>query len=567
MVRLYIILGLFVLSASANELGVIDVIGEANSDTTSTSINFLSQSEQKMNQLVIQESSPGVYNPIKEGLQGDKILLDVNGIRMTNALFRSGPNQYFSWIPRTFVSEIQEDTLSRLMLNNSMGGEINQQLGIRESYLSSSYNTNNNAFDLSAGYSGDKISIGMSWIDTDNIKDTKGEVPYSNYNQKAFYANTKEIESNDISFLISQSNDIPRTDHYAKDDPYDYELQRYIFLSDSIDLSLHGNLKLSFQSFEEDINESSGQTTTINNIYSFIYSYALTQNLSISLSDYYEDIKYNDSRFNYNTLSIQTAYEHSLNNYNLLMAYTFSKADISGDITNDFVNHSGLLKLSYANFYASIVQGYRFPSIINLAKSIITEKGIDIANENLKPESSTTFTLAYNSKQFFAKVYYRILDNLITRELLPGLVDGLDAYETINAKDGEMYGAIVGSNIDFNEIKTSLYLEYTYGKTYNDYISKITPFHATAMLEYKNFYTEYLHALKAKNMSEADNRDIRIVGHNNGYDIVNIGYRYIKNNHELKLRVNNIFNSKGRVYASSVDWKRRNLSLEYKYYF
>ncbi|MEA1920762.1 MAG: hypothetical protein U9N52_13045 [Campylobacterota bacterium] len=570
MVKLYRLGAIALLSLTtlyADDLGVVDIFSKSTQESTSASIDFLSQSEQKMNQLIIQQSSPGVYNPIKEGLQGDKILLDVNGIRMTNALFRSGPNQYFSWIPRSFVSRIEEDAPSRLMLNNSMGGEINQVLGVDASHVGFNYSTYNRGFESTASYKDDASSAGVLWLETGNFHDTHGEVPHSDYNQKAFFAQSDVLEGHEMTFLLSQSNDIPRTDHYAKEDPYDYELQRYILLSDAIDFSTFGQLKLSFQNFEEEIQERQGEVSTNNAIYGAIYSYNVSDNLAISLSDYFEDVSYNQSDFYYNTLNLQGAYEVSTNTLNLLMAYTFSYANVSGDISNHFLNHSGLIRVSKNSWYLSAVQGHRFPSIVNLAKSIITEKGIDLPNSDLKPETSTTFALGYNDDTFFFKAYYRLLDNLISRKLLPEPVGGVEAYQTINDKSGEMYGVIAGSNYDYKALKTSLYLEYSYGKTESDYISKITPFHASLMMQYHNVYAQHLYGMKSDTMSVGDQHDIRIIGHNSGYNITNLGYRYQQKHHELKVTLNNLFNKEGRVYASSVDWPKRSVSFGYKYYF
>ena len=534
--------------------------------TTSDSIDFLSLNEQKFQQMVIQESSPGLYNPIKEGLQGNQILLDVNGIRMSNALFRSGPNQYFSYIPRAFVHSIEEDGLSRLMLNNSLGGEINQKLGVSESKMQMRYIGFNDGFESTMTQKNEVFQGGVSWIETENYHDTFGEVPHSSYNQKSAYLQSDALAYNDINFLISESKDIPRTDHYTNNEPYDYELQRYILLSDTVNLRQH-NFIFSYQRYDEDINESKGSKATSDDIFGLIYRYDVSENISFSASDYYEMIAYNKSDFTYNTFDSQLSYESEYKNINFIGAYTFSYASIGGDLENDFTNHGLLLRVSYKDIYFSLVQGHRSPSIVNLAKSIITEKGIDIANPNLKNETSTTYTLGYSNSIFYMKAYYRFLDNLITRKLLIERIDGKDAYQTINAKNAEMYGAIAGVNYDYNDLYTSLYFEYTYGKTDTDYISKITPFHSTLMLQYKDTFLQYRYGSKAINMSESDKKDIRIVGHNNGYSIVNIGYRFQHQSHELSFILHNVFNQEGRVYASAVDFPNRSLEMNYIYRF
>ena len=43
----------------------------------------------------VQETSPGMKSPYIGAFTGNQVDQTVNGIRMNNALFRSGPNQYY----------------------------------------------------------------------------------------------------------------------------------------------------------------------------------------------------------------------------------------------------------------------------------------------------------------------------------------------------------------------------------------------------------------------------------------------------------------------------------------
>lgn len=54
----------------------------------------------------IQETAPGLKSPYVGIFTGNQVDQVINGIRFNNSLFRSGPNQYYSWIPDSFVNGI-----------------------------------------------------------------------------------------------------------------------------------------------------------------------------------------------------------------------------------------------------------------------------------------------------------------------------------------------------------------------------------------------------------------------------------------------------------------------------
>jgi len=61
--------------------------------------------------------------------------------------------------------------------------------------------------------------------------------------------------------------------------------------------------------------------------------------------------------------------------------------------------------------------------------------------------------------------------------------------------------------------------------------------------------------------------DVRIYGHNDGYQVVNFGYENSCGNIDYSMVLQNIFDDDGRVLASSVDVPGRSVVLSVAYNF
>ncbi|MBN2894671.1 MAG: hypothetical protein JXK05_02095 [Campylobacterales bacterium] len=559
-----IVLSSLCVAAMAND--VYEVTVRPIGGTLQNRIDFLSPAQLQSSVMNLQQSSPYLYSPVKEGMQGDALLLSTEGIRLTNALFRSGSNQYFSFIPRAFVQGIEEDAALRSLQNNGIGGEINQRLGIVHSGVGGSYTHYNQGIDATAAYKEEHAALGINAITTQNHHDTFGEVPHSSYNQKSLYGETTALDAHRLIALYSQSDDLPRTDNYTRGVPYDYELQRYLHVSDHFHYGDTAGT-LSYQRFEERIDADGVPTKSLDDMYGISISQPVGDALLLSFSDYFERIEYNDARFSHNTLTAQLAYLGYLGDVELLAAYSFANASIGGDLSRSFNAHGGSVRLGYRGVFGLVSQSYRFPSITNLATAILSEKGIDLPNDHLLPERALTYALGFEDERILFKVYYRVLDDLILRMPLEQQIGGQQAFETVNADSGFATGALLHVNQSFGALHTYGTLEYTYGETDRDYLSKITPFRATLLTQYRDLFAQYAYAYKGVHLSQSDQKDVRIVGHNEGYSLLDLGYRFKAAAHEVKVIAHNLFNTEGRVMASSTDLPGRSFSLSYMYTF
>lgn len=77
--------------------------------------------------VMVQRTGRGQSSPYVRGLTGQQVLIMVDGVRMTNATFRSGPNQYFNTIDPNTVDHIEviRGPGSVLYGSDAIGGVIN----------------------------------------------------------------------------------------------------------------------------------------------------------------------------------------------------------------------------------------------------------------------------------------------------------------------------------------------------------------------------------------------------------------------------------------------------------
>lgn len=77
--------------------------------------------------VMIQRTGRGQSSPFVRGLTGQQVLILVDGVRMTNATFRAGPNQYFNLIDPNMVDHVEviRGPGSVLYGSDAIGGVIN----------------------------------------------------------------------------------------------------------------------------------------------------------------------------------------------------------------------------------------------------------------------------------------------------------------------------------------------------------------------------------------------------------------------------------------------------------
>jgi len=536
------------------------------------------------NPLVMQETSPGMKQPIINGLMGDKILITLDRNKFSNALFRSGPNQYYSWVPDAFV---KANTTNETLLNSSLGGTVNRELGIVETGIS--IDASSNTFTGVATYKDKTLEAGIVYTDNGNVVDTKGEVPHSSYNQKGLYL-SKDSSLGITKFMFTQNDDIDRTDKFQKGQYYVWELQRYIMLSH--EYHIEGTnivIQPSWQRFQENITKSedgSSYVDSTDDIFGLNISdkrsgvFTESDTLKYGLTNHYEDIDYDKSGtvddYYYNTMSLWTSYHNNVfDKWDYTLTYNFGwmKTEGSGidrSMTgNAFGLNTNYLIDDYTFAFASVNTNFKFPTIVNLAEAR-DDSVTEIANPNLDSEKSITYKIGLNYKDIELSVFYKDLTDMIIR-VQTNIPDGNGDYKWRyeNTDSGYIKGITLAYEHTFEDIYFQTRIEYLDGKTDYDYISKLQPLVTRTKVEYNGAFAEFLYApsVDEDKMALKDQTDIRIKDHNYGYRILNLGYTYNTQYGAFSLYLDNAFNDEGRVYGSSVDFNERRVRVGYNHHY
>lgn len=137
----------------------------------------------------VQKTTAGHGSPIIRGLTGYQTLILVDGIRLNNSTFRSGPNQYMATIDSGQVEKIEvvRGYGSALYGSAAMGGVINvltkspkssfSGLSIRPSVFAKFSSADKGKYtrlELSGGYQNFSFIAGASYKDVDDLQPGKG---------------------------------------------------------------------------------------------------------------------------------------------------------------------------------------------------------------------------------------------------------------------------------------------------------------------------------------------------------------------------------------------------------
>ena len=536
--------------------------------------------------IVMQETTPGMKQPVINGLMGDKILITVDNNKFSNSLFRSGPNQYYSWILDEFVLS---NSINTTLLNSSLGGTVNRTLGIDTSGVS--IEASGNTFRESIKYADDTVQAGAVYTNNENVVTPyDGEVAHSAYNQKGLYVGLN-TDIGISKLMFSQSNDIDRTDKFEKGDYYVYELQRFFLLSHQYKVTDSNILIMpSLQQFREKIDRDSPNKKNIdstNNIFGLNISnkhealFASTDIFKYGLTDHYEDINYikgvKETDYYYNTLSLWASYHNNISeNWDYTLTYNFANlVTKGGDIDRNMNGNAFGLVVDYyfdesSYLYGSINSNFKFPTITNLAEAR-SDSVDEIPNPNLESEKALTGRVGLQYQGLDLSLFYKKLHNMIIR-VETAIPDGQGEYKWRyeNTDNGYIKGiSFAYMKTFFNDYKVRLNAELLDGKTDYDYISKLQPVVTSSYLQYKDLWLEFLYApsVDEDKMALKDQKDIRIKDHNYGYKVLNTGYVLNYDQHIFNFYLDNIFDSRGRVYGSSVDFNERRVRLGYSYQF
>ena len=542
---------------------------------------------------VMQETNPGMKQPIVNGMMGDQISLSVDGIKFSNTLFRSGPNQYYSWIPEEFTTGASLNSAGNAIANGSLGGNIDRTLGVDRSQVGISSNLR--GYTSYVKYKNEDWQSAILNTDNDNVATPNGVIKNSAYNQKGAMVKHANKTYGDTTMVFTRNDNVDRTDKFTVNDYYMFDLQQYIMASHKlwlVDRSVY--IVPSFQQFREKIDRTkvSNNVDSTDNIYSMqIGSYFSTKYgvLDYGVNESFEDISLitgvNSTPFQYNILTGYSVWDGVITDndlYKIKYSYAWMTADGSG-LNRSLGNNSYGIDFRHIwtddNYsYTSFDSSSKFPTINNLSAAR-QDSLTEIANPNLEQEQAFTYTVGHQFYGLDASLFYKDISNVIIRTQT-NVPDGRDSFKWKynNANTGHIEGVKLAFNRKY-EIGTNVYImgEYIAGRNDYDYWSKFTPFHTEVklsqdigMLFDDKFIAQWRYAPSVPNDRVAlnDRNDIRTKGHNYGYNLLNLGYEInFEKSHKASLTLFNTLNSTGRVYGSSVDFNERTLIVRYNYYF
>ena len=184
--------------------------------------------------VLMQQTGRGQASPFIRGLTGEQVLILVDGIRMNNALLRSGPNQYFNTIDPGQVERIEviRGAQSVLWGSDAIGGAINivtrgadpnrgeYRGGSFTQYFSSADSGSYSRGNVEGWVQNQGVFAGGSYL---NVRDLDrggdlGRQPFTNYDQYAgdVKYNLAIDDQSVLTFAVSHfvQRDLPRSDRF-----------------------------------------------------------------------------------------------------------------------------------------------------------------------------------------------------------------------------------------------------------------------------------------------------------------------------------------------------------------
>jgi hemoglobin/transferrin/lactoferrin receptor protein len=179
---------------------------------------------------VVQKTGPGQSSPFLRGFTGYHDLLLIDGVRLNNSAFRSGPNQYWSTVDPYTVErlDVARGPHSVLWGSDAVGGMVNVVPRRRESFcpgfhvdggLFARYATGENAAAGRAELEGNFGDLGFlggfSLKDYGDIESGGGRLPGTSFEERdgdfRFDLRTSEVSSLHIAWQHVRQIDVPRT--------------------------------------------------------------------------------------------------------------------------------------------------------------------------------------------------------------------------------------------------------------------------------------------------------------------------------------------------------------------
>jgi len=236
---------------------------------------------------------------------------------------------------------------------------------------------------------------------------------------------------------------------------------------------------------------------------------------------------------------------------------------------------------------ATIAQAFRAPNLSELARNANFNGGTELSNPDLDPESSLYEELALDMRReawsWSLGLYHNAIQDVVGRRLVsdptPGGPTGDETYVRENTGDLDLFGLETRYQRKLGDADSpysfGTYLEYTYGKQYDDDIaafddqpaSRIPPFHGNVSLSYEPaqpirnlgwMQVSFWFATSQNRLSPGDLGDPRIDKNGtNGWTRVDLDFGGpvgdIGSGATWNVGLHNLFDEDYRVHGSGID--------------
>lgn len=525
----------------------------------------------------LQETAPGLRSPYLGAFTGNQVAQSVDGVRFSNALFRTGPNQYFSWIPDAFVERVAVSD------GGNVGGTIDRMLGVTPSHLGVTFNSAL-GFRGTASFREKGIGFALSTIDHGDVHTARGIVPHSSYNQQAVMVQAELAPGQRSSLMRTHSRDLERTDKwngglrsvgYQAPAVYTWERQDYALLKHEAKWD-RLTVTAAFQSFAEHIRDGTNPIQSVLNSHAVNVDWRLGGGWSVYSTNSLEDITY-DSRL-LTAANPRPVDQETWLNFKQGLRWAGRAGPVSvvaaagykeveAGSSADFRNVEGSLNLGWRRFFASYDRSTNTPSYFSLKQSLTSGKGASLPNPDLTEEHANTFRIGYATGVLYVDFFEKRFSNAIQNQTV---TSSPLVYRPYNGGSILAHGGSFGyvdRSVRGSRVGLEARLEYNFGRSrlpsgVMQPTDKTTSWQGYLRLNHGRLWADFGFQPRQSRLSPSDLADVRVYGHHQGYRVLNFGYRMeTRRGWSAGVALNNALANRGRVLGSSVDVPGRAVEL------
>lgn len=499
----------------------VDVLKEKEIKQINT--GFIGDYFKEINGVHFQQTATGQASPYLRGMTGRLTGLTFDGIRLNNAIFRSGPNQYVSIMDSFIISKIEvfRGSESPLYGSDALGGSIayyskNPSNALGTTFI---YDTSNDSFvsNINAGIKEDNFSVGFDFTtnDSGNLEGGEG-VGIQDFTSFHYYAfsGKSNIDFGKYGQVTLFGSYFSQLDGYRTDKStagnyiqFDEQNHGIYYLNHKIHSnSLKTTLASTF-AYQTTYQETSTYKDAALNLNQVdeVYQYAALFRANTFISDFSLFYGIELTRDHVDSEASKTGKEQFLDDADYDMYSQYLKVDYKWndlvvgvgerltyvwlheleDTTGEMFEYknfnaafSGFAQYNLTNDYSvafNISQGLRNPNLSDLAGNVESSTGFEIGNKDLKPEESLMYEIVQKYKahglNLILSAYYVDLTNFISKEKLAtndipeDFKDKGTVYKKQNLNKSHIYGGEFGLEYKYKsqfDVKGSVY--YTYGE-------------------------------------------------------------------------------------------------------